>query len=92
MERTTKCKPLTSEIGWQEILKEYRKLNEDYDDVMSLAPVERLLIGCAMFSEHRHQIIESLPKGLSEREFKRQLYERTSGESLPADFFKDEGK
>lgn len=42
-----------------------------------------------MFATARQIIIASLSKDLSEREFKRQLYERTYGEPLPADFFKD---
>jgi hypothetical protein len=87
--RTTKCKPITGEMSWQEILTEARKLNDDYDEIMSLSSNERILVACAMFSEHRHQIIESLPKDLSEREFKRQLYYRIYGEHLPDDFFKD---
>ena len=89
-ERTTKCKPLTLEISWREVLAEYGKLNDNYDDIMSLSTQERARIMFAMFSERRHQIIESLPKDLSEKEFKKQLYYRTYGEHLPEDFFKDE--
>lgn len=77
-------------MTWQEILEEFRKVEKDYEAVMSLSGDERLLIGMAMFSEGRHRIIESLPKNLSERKFKKQLYYRTYGEPLPADFFKDE--
>jgi hypothetical protein len=86
-ERTTKCRPITSEMSWREVLVESRKLNDDYDEIMSLPVGERVLISCAMFSEFRHQIIESLPKDLSEKEFKKQLYFRTYGEHLPEDFF-----
>ncbi len=43
-----------------------------------------------MFATARQVIISSLPKDLSEKEFKKQLYYRTYGEPLPADFFKDE--
>ncbi len=89
MARTDKCKLITQEMSWQEILTEYRKLNENNDDVMSLLQSERMLVCFAMFSEHRHNIIESLPKDLSEREFKSQLYFRTYGEHLPEDFFDD---
>jgi hypothetical protein len=56
---------------------------------MSLSVGERFLIQSAMFSENRHNIIQSLPKNLSEKEFKKQLYFRTYGEHLPEDFFKD---
>lgn len=90
MNRTDKCKLITQEMSWQEILTEYRKLNDNNDDVISLSQSERMLVCFALFSEHRHNIIESLPKDLSEREFKRQLYFRTYGENLPDDFFKDE--
>jgi hypothetical protein len=76
-------------MSWQERLAEYKKLNENYDDVMSLSVGERFLIQSAMFSENRHNIIQSLPKNLSEKEFKKQLYFRTYGEHLPEDFFKD---
>jgi len=90
MSRTDKCELITSEMSWQEVLEEYRKIENDFDVVMSLSGSERLTIGMAMFSEHRHQIIESLPKDLSEREFKKQLYYQTYDKHLPADFFKDE--
>jgi hypothetical protein len=75
-------------MSWQERLAEYRKLNDDNDEVMSLSTNERILVAGAMFAENRHQIIESLPKDLSEREFKRQLYYRTYGEHLPDDFLR----
>ncbi|MGI9055260.1 MAG: hypothetical protein ACR2F2_05600 [Pyrinomonadaceae bacterium] len=54
---------------------------------MSLSNEERMLITFSMFAEHRHNIIQSLPKNLSEKEFKQQLYYRTYGEHLPEDFF-----
>lgn len=85
--RTNKCNLITQEMSWQEILTEYRKLNNEA--VRSLSQNEGILISCALFSENRHNIIESLPKNLSEKEFKRQLYFRTYGEHLPEDFFKD---
>lgn len=43
-----------------------------------------------MFALARRAIIDSLPKDLSDREFKRQLYFPTYGERLPDEFFKDE--
>ena len=77
-------------MSWQECLTEYRKLTTE-DEIMSLDSAERVLISMAMFSEHRAEIIASLPKDLSAREFKRQLYERTYGEPLPAGFpFRDD--
>jgi len=58
---------------------------------MKRTPQERAQFASAMFAAARDAIIASLPKGLSPREFKQQLYERTYGEPLPADFpFKDE--
>jgi hypothetical protein len=44
----------------------------------------------AMFAEARKIIVASLPKELSEQEFKKQLYKRTYGEDLPEDFFKED--
>lgn len=43
-----------------------------------------------LFALSRRAIIDSMPEGLTDREFKRQLYFRTYGEHLPDDFFKDE--
>ena len=83
--RTDKCKEIINAMSWQERLTEYRKLETD-DERMSLSSRERTLVGCAMFSEHRAAIIASLPENLSKREFKQQLYFRTYGEHLPADF------
>jgi hypothetical protein len=50
---------------------------------------ERAEFMFGLFATARRAIIESLPKNLSEREFKEQLYYRTYGEHLPADFFED---
>ena len=50
---------------------------------------ERAKFMFGMFATARRIIIESLPKNLSEREFKEQIYFRTYGESLPEDFFGD---
>lgn len=81
---------ITSEMSWQERLYEYRKVYGDHDEVMSLTPQGRALVAFAMFSEHRRDIIKSIPGNLSEREFKEELYFRTYGERLPDYFFKDE--
>lgn len=56
---------------------------------MQRTPQERARFASAMFAAARNTIIASLPKELSEREFKKQLYYRTYGEPLPEDFFKD---
>jgi hypothetical protein len=42
-----------------------------------------------MFATARRFMIDSLPKDLSDKERKRQIYFRTYGEPLPEDFFKD---
>lgn len=57
---------------------------------MKKTPQERARFGSAMFTACRRVIIASLPKDLSEKEFKKQLYFRTYGEHLPDDFFKDD--
>ena len=48
---------------------------------------ERAKFMFGMFATARRAIIASLPKNLSEQEFKKQLYYRTYGEHLPEDFF-----
>jgi len=53
---------------------------------------ERAKFMFGMFATARKVIIASLPKDLSEKEFKRQLYFRTYGEQLPEDFFENEAK
>lgn len=61
-----------------------------HDLWMKRTPQERAEFASAMFAAAREAIIASLPEDLSAREFKKQLYERTYGEQLPADFpFKD---
>jgi hypothetical protein len=68
-----------------------REIEEMQNDLwMKRTPQERARFASAMFAAARDVIIASLPKSLSEREFKKQLFERTYGEPLPADFFKDE--
>ncbi len=54
---------------------------------MEKTTVERAEFMFGMFATARRAVIASLPKGLSEREFKKQLYEHTYGETLPEDFF-----
>lgn len=56
---------------------------------MKRTPQQRARFASAMFAGARNAIIASLPKDLSEKEFKRQLYYRTYGEHLPVDFFKE---
>ena len=51
---------------------------------------ERAKFMFGMFATTRRVIIASLPKDLSEREFKKQIYYRTYGEHLPEDFFRNE--
>lgn len=92
MERTSKCKLITEEMSWQEILGESKKVEGDFNAVSSLTNNERILIVCALYEENRQNIITSLPKNLSEKEFKKQLYYRTYGEHLPKDFSKTTNK
>ena len=87
---TNKCAEITDDMPWQERLREYRKLEDDFHAIMSLTPQERASISSAMSAEVRQSIVDSLPTGLPFGEFKRQLYFRTYGEHLPDDYFKDE--
>ncbi|MEQ1603622.1 MAG: hypothetical protein ABL999_02015 [Pyrinomonadaceae bacterium] len=57
---------------------------------MKRSPQERAKFMFGMFATARRAVISSLPKDLSEREFKDQIYFRTYGEHLPEDFFNDE--
>ncbi|MGI8468636.1 MAG: hypothetical protein ACR2N3_09295 [Pyrinomonadaceae bacterium] len=61
-----------------------------FEMMIKLGANKRIEMACEMFTAARDLIVESLPKNLSEREFKKQLYYHTYGEHLPADFFKDE--
>lgn len=54
---------------------------------MERTTAERAEFMFGMFATARQAIIASLPKGLSEKEFKKRLYFRTYGEHLPEDFF-----
>lgn len=52
--------------------------------IMARTGEERFVRGGQMFDAAREMIRASLPRGLSEDEFKRRLYERTYGEALPS--------
>lgn len=68
-----------------------REIEEMQNELwMKRTPQERARFASAMFAAARNVLIASLPKGLSERELKKKIYERTYGEPLPADFFKNE--
>ena len=68
-----------------------REIEEMQNDLwMKKTPQERAKFASAMFAAARRTVIASLPKNLTEKEFKRQLYERTYGETLPEDFFRNE--
>ena len=88
--RTTKCGPITSDMSWQDIFAESRKLGDNNDDIMSLSVNERILIAGDLFAENDHKIISSFPEGLSDREFRERLFFGRYGEHLPDDFSKDE--
>lgn len=60
-----------------------------FEMMKKLSSKKRIELACEMFQTAREMIITSLPKNLSEKEFKKQLYFRTYGEHLPEDFFKD---
>lgn len=67
-----------------------REIEEMQNELwMRKTPQERARFASAMFAAGRKAIIASLPKDLSEKEFKKQLYFRTYGEHLPEDFFKE---
>lgn len=66
---------------------EMRRLQ--FEMMKKLSSARRIEFACEMFQTAREMIIASLPKNLSEKEFKQQLYFRTYGEHLPEDFFKD---
>ena len=60
-----------------------------FEMMMKLGANKRIELACEMFMAVREMIISSLPKDLSEKELKKQIYFRTYGEHLPEDFFKD---
>lgn len=63
-----------------------------FEMMMRLSPNQRIAMACQIFMAAREMIIASIPKNLSEREFKKQLYERTYGEPLPEDFLRSRKK
>ena len=68
-----------------------KEIEEMQNDLwMKRTPQERARFASAMFAAARQAIISSLPKNLSQIELKKQIFERTYGEPLPDDFFKDE--
>ena len=65
-----------------------REIEEMQNELwMQKTTQDRARFASAMFTAGRKVIIASLPKDLSEKEFKKQLYYRTYGENLPDDFF-----
>ena len=67
-----------------------REIEELQNDLwMKRTTAERAEFMFGMFATARRVLINSLPKDLPEKEFKKQLYFRTYGEHLPEDFFKD---
>ena len=60
-----------------------------FELMMRKTPNERIALACEMFMSARESFLASLPKDLSEKEIKKQLYFRTYGEPLPDDFFRD---
>lgn len=60
-----------------------------FELMMRKTPNERIALACEMFMSARESFLASLPKNLSEREIKEQLYFRTYGEHLPGDFFRE---
>ncbi len=60
-----------------------------FEMMKKLSSNRRIEFACEMFQTAREIIIASMPKNLSEKELKKQLYFRTYGEHLPEDFFKN---
>lgn len=70
-----------------------REIEKMQNDLwMKRSSQERAKFMFGMFATARRMVIASLPKDLSDREFKEQLYFRTYGEHLPDDFFSNEEK
>lgn len=68
-----------------------REMEEMQNELwMKRTTQERARFMFGMFRAARKMLISSLPKDLSSKELKKQIYERTYGEPLPEDFFKDE--
>lgn len=54
---------------------------------MKKTPQERARFASAMFAAGKNAVVASLPKNLSDKDLKKQLYFRIYGENLPEDFF-----
>lgn len=54
---------------------------------MKKTPQERARFAAAMSAAGKNAVIASLPKKISEKDLKKQLYFRIYGENLPEDFF-----
>jgi hypothetical protein len=57
--------------------------------LMALPGADRFEMGCRSFDAARKMMIASFPNGLSRREFKRLLYQRTYGQPAPEGAFVD---
>lgn len=55
---------------------------------MKKTPQERARFASAMFAAGKNAVIASLPKNISDKDLKKQLYFRIYGENLPEEFFK----
>lgn len=55
------------------------------DKLMALSGEERFVMGALMFESAREMVKASLPKGLSEPEQRRQLFERIYGMEMDID-------
>jgi len=67
-----------------------REIEEMQNELwMKRTTQERAKFMFGMFATARRIVIASLPKNLSERQLKEQIYFRTYGEHLPEDFFTD---
>jgi hypothetical protein len=60
--------------------------------MMERSGEERFMMGVRMFDVARKIMIASFPSGLTDRERKRMIYERTYGEPAPPDFPRDATK
>lgn len=58
-----------------------------FELMLKMSPNQRIAMGCEMYMSAREAFLKSLPKDLSEREIKKQLYFHIYGEHLPDDFF-----
>lgn len=67
-----------------------REIEEMQNELwMRKTPQERARFASAMFAAGKTAIIASLPKNLSDKEMKKQIYFRLYGQNLPDDFFRE---